>query len=257
MRGTRTIIVALMALVISGCAAPETPPPLTPMPPAVSPDARLVPALEDLAAHPEWTAGTPFERFTITDVLPGQEFLCLELSRPGMPIAAAAVDVRTEPWRIAQVAVIDPSLPDQLVERSTGILGPDDVANAAEVCLAVVGGHEGGWPEDAAAIEVTGYQAGTPLAEALRDALFADPGAFSIDRVGTPSLSLAPRYPDGMDPIDGPDVAGCIAATVYVGGPRTHVHARYGTTADAVSIERIRVVARALQSPDPTPADGC
>ena len=117
--------------------------------------------------------------------------------------------------------------PTSLAIPYTGDLRPDDESNAAEVCLAVVGGHEGPWVATGEAIEVTGFRADTAVADALRETLAADPSAFGIDRVGTPALSLWPRYPDEMDPIDGPPVPGCIGATVYVGGPRAAVHARY------------------------------
>jgi hypothetical protein len=221
------------------------------MPSAVSIDPRLVPALAELAAHPEWTGGTPFDQFTISGVVPGPEFLCVELSRPTAPRGALAVDVGATPWRVVQTAFLTPALDDMVM------LGPDDWTNAAEVCMSTAGGHEDPWPPDAAAIEVNGYEADTPLADALRDALFADPSAFGIDRSGFPALNLYPRYPDAMDPIDGPGVEGCIAMTVYVGGPRAGVHARFVETDGRVTIERVRVVSQALWPVDPTPPDGC
>ena len=72
---------------------------------AVPIDPRLVPALAELAAHPDWTGGTPFDAFTVTDVTPGPEFLCVELAlaasqaarSPGRGRCGDAVACRPDP----------------------------------------------------------------------------------------------------------------------------------------------------------------
>ena len=246
---------ALAAVVLGGCmSASPTPAPPTAMPPAVRIDPRLGPALAELAAHPAWTAGIPFDRFTVTDVLPETTFLCVELSRPGEVPFAVSVDVRRDPWRVVGTAYYDPAVSDEPQEPYSGPLGADDPVNSAEACRFALGGHEGPFPGDPSAIDVHGYMEHTPMADAIRQALVAHPEWFGIDRVGTPSVLLMPG-PIGEQ---GEPLAGCLVAGIYVGGPRSMTVVRLREVGlGAWRVERVRITNQALARILPPDPDGC
>ncbi|MGZ8619926.1 MAG: hypothetical protein ACXWYE_08485 [Actinomycetota bacterium] len=257
-RRQRAIGAALVALLAAACAGPQsTVPPPTPMPAEVAVDPRLQRALDELAVHPDRTAGIPLDAFTVTEVLPETSYLCVTLARPAKPPFTLAVDVAAEPWHVFSVGYWDPGRPDEY-QVPYNAAGPMDTVNTAEVCAATLGGTAEPWPADPGAIDVHGYQDGTGVADAIRQAVFDDPAAFGIDRDGLPSISLVPVDVPGTSPTAPESLDGCLGAGVWVGGPRAFVHLRVRETGSrAWTVERVRLVSQAATTPDPPDQTGC
>ncbi len=256
---------ALLAMTVLFAAACTTEAPketlrVTPVPTPIPPaelDPRLEAPLAELAAHPEWT-GTARPPFAVRKVAVSIDDLCLEVTADGAPAVTVAVDVVPATWRVDATGWYEP--PDGVVDAYTRF-----ERDTFESCAAVLRGPIGDWPATPDAVVVVG-DSGYPLDEAmvpaLRRAVFDDPEAFGLERVGLPELGVAPLQDCSKGTCEFVDEPSpglvCLGGGAWYGaGTVSGVGIGLRKEADGWMVVSVRLARQALSQVEKRSSDGC
>ncbi len=249
-----------VAMMVAACALPSEPVPVvTPLPtpiPSTALDPRLAAPLADVAAHPEWTGpGRP--PFAVRKVQAGSGDVCLELTAADGSTLILAVDVSRPTWRVAATGAY---LDDQAHDYYTR-----DLHDTFGTCASVLAGPQGEWPAHPDEVEVaggSGYPLDEAMVPAIQAAVFDDPAAFGLERIGQPHVDVAPLQDCSAgsctfvkEPSPG---LVCLAAGVSY-GPGTVADVALGLRLEAGSwrVVSVRLAAQALAEVESRRADGC
>jgi len=261
-RGVALVLLASATLVVAVCSpgTPESTPRVTPVPtpiPSAELDPRLEAPLADLAAHPEWT-GTAQPPFAVRKVAVAIDELCLEVIGAGQPAVTVAVDVAPATWRVDATGWYAP--PDGPVDAYTR-----SERDTFETCASILGGPTGDWPATSDGVMVyggSGYPVEEAMIPALRRAVFDDPAAFGLERVGRPSLGVSPLQDCSKGTCEfvaepSPGLVCFGGGASYGAGTVSAVAIGLRTEADGWRVDSVRLVAQALATVEKRTPAGC
>jgi hypothetical protein len=255
-------LLAMTVLVAAACTteAPEPTLHVTPVPtsiPSAELDPRLEAPLAEIAAHPEWT-GTARPPFAVRKVAVSIDDLCMEVTADGGPAVTVAVDVVPATWRVDATGWYEP--PDGVVDAYTRF-----ERDTFESCASVLGGPIGNWPTTADGVVViggSGYPLDEAMVPALRKAVFDDPAAFGLERVGRPELGVAPLQDCSKGTCEfvdepSPGLVCLGGGASYGAGTVAAVGIGLRKEADGWKVVSVRLASQALSQVEKRAPDGC
>jgi hypothetical protein len=246
-----SIVAIQVALGCSSLPTP-TPPASTPRPVAsgvTAADARLMPAMLDIARHPDWAPGSTAD-LNAHRAVAGVDELCVEVGRPDLLPLYVTLGIDVIPWSVRSIVVFDPAADSE--PRETYNSG--DRVSDPELCSALLRASGEAFTSDPTTVEVNGPIQNPIHALAIAEAIVQTPETFGIDRSLQPSINLLSviQQPN-------PDERQCYYGVIYQGGPRARVTltlVRDGD-GDAWRVGHMRINQQALHTPPPRPAEAC
>jgi len=227
-------------LLILGCSGHPTPTPgySSAMPSASGitvVDARLMPPILEIAAHPEWALGD-VSSLNASRALPSPRDLCVEVVRPNNLPLYVTIGVQATPWIVEAIVVYDAAHgPEPQTTYDSG-----RVDNQPDLCRHVLLGSGVPFPNEPTSVEISGGISRPEHVRAIAEAIVAAPERFGIDRSSQPSLNLIPAF-------SADDRRACYEGVVYQGGPRAAVLISLVLDESAWRLQGVRIVQQALR----------